>query len=130
MAKSVVQTVASVVLSLSILVVVPPRLLAQAATAAVLGTVTDQSGAAVPGVAVDVKNSATGVSQTAISESRGRYRVTKLPLGRYEVKAELQGFQTAVHKDVEVAVGSERVVDFVLSVGQVSESVTVSYDGK
>jgi outer membrane receptor protein involved in Fe transport len=126
MSRSLACAIASVVLVLPILTVMPARLAAQAATAAVLGTITDQSGAAVPGVAVDVKNTATGVSQTAISDSRGRYRVPNLPIGPYEVKAELQGFQTAIHKDVEVAVGSERVVDFTLSVGQVSESVTVS----
>jgi Carboxypeptidase regulatory-like domain/TonB-dependent Receptor Plug Domain len=117
---------ASAFLSLTMLAALPARLAAQAATATVLGTVTDQSGAAVPGVAVDVKNTATGVSQTAISDARGRYRVSNVPIGLYEVKAELQGFQTALHKDVEVVVGSERVVDFVLSVGQVSETVTVS----
>jgi hypothetical protein len=92
----------------------------------VLGTVTDQSGASIPGVSVEVKNTATGVSQTTVSDSRGRYRVSNLPIGLYEVKAELQGFQTALRTAVEVVVGSERVVDFVLSVGQVSETVTVS----
>ena len=65
MSSSRVCIFASLVLSLTGLVVLPARVAAQAATATVLGTVTDQSGAAIPGVTVDVKNTATGTQSTA-----------------------------------------------------------------
>src|SRR5213593_866281 len=64
-------------------------LLGQATTAAILGTVTDPTGAAVPGAMVTVTNTGTGIAQTAASDERGRYRVPSLSVGQYEVKAEL-----------------------------------------
>src|SRR3954469_3633015 len=98
---------------------------AQATTAAILGTVNDSSGAAVPGATVTATNTATGIVQTAVSDSRGRYLVPSLTIGQYEAKAELQGFQTVIRKGLELTVGSELVVDFALPVGQLSETVTV-----
>ena len=98
---------------------------AQATTAAILGTVNDSSGAAVPGATVTATNTGTGIAQNAVSDSRGRYLVPSLTIGTYEVKAELQGFQTVVRKGVELSVGREVVVDFALPVGQLSETVTV-----
>src|SRR5262249_42545969 len=92
-----------------------PLLAAQATTATILGTVTDSSGAAVPGATVMVRNTGTDISQTTVSDERGRYRVPSLNVGQYEVKAELQGFQTSIRKEIVVTVGREVVVDFVLA---------------
>src|SRR5262245_16527500 len=82
-----------------------PLLAAQATTATISGTVTDSSGAAVPGATVTVKNTGTDISQTTVSDERGRYRLPSLNVGQYEVKAELQGFQTSIRKGIEVTVG-------------------------
>src|ERR1041385_8790105 len=90
------------------------RLAAQSTTASVLGTVLDSSGAAVPGATITVTNTTTGIAQTAVSDSRGRYLIPSLAVGRYDVKAELQGFQTVIQKSVELTVGSDGVVDFTL----------------
>jgi carboxypeptidase family protein len=98
---------------------------AQATTATILGTVIDASGATIPGATITVTNTTTAIAQTAISDSRGRYVVPTLAVGTYSVKAELQGFQTVIQQGVELTVGSERVLDFTLQVGQVSEAVTV-----
>src|SRR3954469_21206295 len=95
---------------------------AQATTAAILGTVNDSSGAAVPGATVPATNTGAGIAQTAVSDSRGRCLVPSLTIGGYDVKAELQGFQTVVRKGVELSVGREVVVDFALPVGQLSET--------
>src|SRR5579883_648235 len=94
------------------------RVSAQSATATILGTVTDSSGAAVPEAAIQVKNVATGFTQSATSDPQGRFRVPELGVGDYEVQASKMGFQTSVHKGITLAVGSQNVVDFALQVGQ------------
>ena len=86
----------------------------QATTATIPGTVTDSSGAAVPGAMVGVTNTGTGIVQTTLSDERGRYRVPSLNIGQYDAKAELQGFQTVIHKGIEVTIGSDVVIDFAL----------------
>ena len=101
------------------------RLDAQGATATIPGTVTDASGAAVPDANVQVKNTATGASQTTTSDAQGRFRVPDLGVGDYEVQASKMGFQTSVHKGITLAVGSQTVVDFSLQVGQQQQTVTV-----
>jgi len=100
-------------------------LVGQATTATILGTVTDSSGAAVPGAMVSVTNTGTGIVQTTLSDERGRYRVPSLNIGQYDAKAELQGFQTVIHKGIAVTVGSDVVIDFALRVGQLTETITV-----
>jgi len=101
------------------------RLQAQATTATILGTVTDSSGAAIADAAVQIKNIGTGITQTANTDSAGRFRVPDLGLGSYEVQATKAGFQTVVHKGITLGVGSESVVDFSLAVGQQQQTVTV-----
>jgi hypothetical protein len=97
----------------------------QAITAGILGTVTDTSGAAIPGAAIQVKNTATGITQTAASDEQGRYRISDLGIGEYDVEASKAGFQTVLRKSITLSVGSQPVVDFALPVGAASESVTV-----
>jgi len=92
------------------------RLNAQA-TAGIVGTVTDMSGAAVAGATVQVKNIGTGVTQTTTTDAAGRFRAPDLVIGEYELQASNAGFQTMVHKGITLTVGSEPVVDFSLPVG-------------
>jgi hypothetical protein len=101
------------------------RVEAQAGTAALLGTVTDSSGGAVAEAVIRATHTGTGVTQIAVTDSQGRFRVPNLAVGRYEVQSEKNGFQTVIHKDIDVTVGSERVVDFALPVGNLTETVTV-----
>ena len=86
------------------------RLSAQA-TGTIIGTVTDASGAAVPGAAVQVKNSGTGVTQNTTADGQGRYRVPELIIGTYEVTASKAGFSTVNRPGVTLTVGAEPVVD-------------------
>jgi Carboxypeptidase regulatory-like domain/TonB dependent receptor len=100
-------------------------ILAQSNTATISGIVTDASGAAVVGAKVDVKNVGTGITQSRISDSQGRYRVPELVIGDYEVQATQTGFQTVVHTGITVTVGGEAIIDFSLPVGQSQQTVTV-----
>jgi hypothetical protein len=103
-------------------------LAAQSTTSTILGTINDASGAAVPGVTITVTNTATDIAQTTLSDERGRYRVPGLNVGQYDVKAELAGFQTVIHKGIQVTVGRDVVVDFALQVGQLTEAITVTQE--
>src|ERR1700722_14310845 len=65
---------------------------AQTVTGTITGTVTDQSGAVIAGATVAALNVDTGVTSTATSDAAGVYRVSFLPVGRYELSAEANGF--------------------------------------
>jgi outer membrane receptor protein involved in Fe transport len=92
----------------------------------ILGTVQDESQAVLPGVSVTATNTETNQSQTTITDDEGRFRLPLLPLGLYEVRAELTGFTTGIRRPITLTVGREAVVDFSLTVGQISEEVVVS----
>jgi hypothetical protein len=95
------------------------------ATGAIAGTVTDQSGAFVPGVTIEATNQATNQARTAVSGVDGLYTVPLLPPGRYRVKASLTGFNTLTREGVTVSVAETAHVDLSLKVGQMSESLTI-----
>ena len=101
------------------------RLSGQGATARILGTITDMSGAAIPSAAVQVKNTGTGVSQSTTSNAEGRFNVPDLGVGDYEVQASKMGFATLIQKGIILTVGAQRVVDFALTVGEQQQTVTV-----
>src|SRR5581483_3444935 len=101
------------------------RLQAQGAGAAILGTVTDASGAAIPEATVQVKNTGTGIVQNTTTDAQGRYNVPNLGIGNYEVQAARMGFSTVVHTGITLTVGAQAVVDFSLPVGQQTQTVTV-----
>src|ERR1700733_4434466 len=81
-----------------------PRLAGQANTAAILGTVTDASGAAVPDATVKVTNTGTSASEVAMGHSQGRYRVPALAIGDYQVECEKSGFNAVVQKGITLSV--------------------------
>ncbi len=90
------------------------------------GTVQDSTGAAVPNAPIEAKNINTGVTRTAKTDNTGRYTFLSLPVGEYEVKAEASGFRTTVKTGVTLVIDRTAVVDFDLSVGQLSETVSVT----
>src|SRR5438034_1848381 len=100
--------------------------IAQVTTGTITGTVKDSAGAVLPGVSIKLTNTDTGASRTVIADELGRYNAPQLPLGGYEISAELPGFQTAVRRGVTLTIGREAVVDFTLQVGSVSQEVTVN----
>src|SRR6266404_9096458 len=115
-----------IVLCLGILIMSSLAAIGQLTTGTIAGTVTDQSGAAVPGATVTLKNTDTGILRTVQTRENGKYEALSLPAGSYEVSASLSGFRTAVHTGIGMAVGQNAVVDFALQVGEVSQTVTVT----
>ena len=73
---------------------------AQETTGTITGSATDQTGGALPGVTVTVKNSNAGVTRTIVTNEAGLYTATLLPVGNYEVAFELQGFQTVTVRGI------------------------------
>jgi hypothetical protein len=100
--------------------------LAQLPTGTILGTVRDASGAVIPGATLTVTNSDTGLTRTTFSSNDGSYRLPALPVGRYELRASLDGFRTAVRDGITLAVTQEAVVNFTLEVGTLAETVAVT----
>ena len=99
---------------------------AQTFRGTILGTVTDQSGAAIAGAKVTVKNADTGLTREVTTSDDGSYAVPELPIGTYDVTVEKLGFQTSVTKGVVVEVAHDRRVDALLIAGRVAERVEVS----
>ena len=106
-----------------ILLAVPAA--AQRTTANLRGTVTDSSHALVPGATVTVSNPDTGFSRTMVTNESGVYSFSELPVGRYEIKVELQGFKTATRTGIALAVADNREFDIELAPGALSETVSV-----
>lgn len=103
-----------------------PSAFAQIDTGVIVGRVTDDSGAVLPGVTVVATQDGTGVAATTVSNDRGEYIFPGLRVGTYAVAAELQGFKRAVQRSVRVNVQSRAQVDLKLSVGALAEEVVVT----
>src|SRR5215471_17476363 len=88
------------------------------------GMITDATGGAIPGTSVTVKNLETGAARTTVVGDDGRYDVPLLPVARYEVTAEIRGFQPS-KRQVTLVVGARAVVDFTLKVEDLQEAVQV-----
>ncbi len=106
--------------------VIPTRVFAQAATASISGRVTDASNAAVPGATVTIKNTATAATQTASTDEQGRYALLDLPIGPYDLTISKAGFQNLARTGLQLTVGAAPVLDFQMTVGQASETVSVN----
>jgi hypothetical protein len=117
--------IAVVSLCLLLLVVSP----AMSQTSATLsGTIVDTSGGLLPGVALSLRNTGTGLVRTATSAVDGRYVFAGIPAGEYELRAELSGFRTVVRERLTVTVAQSLTVPLVLEVGGVEQAVTVAGD--
>ncbi len=117
--------------ALTISVALPhPAALAQSATAgAISGTVTDASGALLPGAIVTVTRPETGVKKTVKANSSGEFRVNDLSPATYTVDITVDGFTTYEDKAVVVQVGSVSALQPKLKAGSVSDKVEVSDEG-
>lgn len=90
------------------------------------GTVTDSTGAAVPGARVAATNTATNVGFSTETTSSGDFTIPALPVGTYQVRIERQGFKAAVRNEVIVTAGATITFNAQLEVGAVTESVQVT----
>lgn len=109
-----------------LLTVLAPALHAQSAsTAALTGTVSDPSGAVLPGVSVTATATATNQVRTVLSAEDGVYRIPLLEPGIYKVRFSLAGFKTAEVTEVSLVVTETSVLNRTLEVGAQTEAVTV-----
>lgn len=99
---------------------------AWAQTAQITGRVTDSSNAVMAGVAVEVTNERTGIVRKSETNSEGYYSVPLLQPGAYRILVSAQGFRPATRDAVTLTVDQIARIDFVLEVGSVSESVTIT----
>src|SRR3954465_7488389 len=101
---------------------------AQTTTGTIAGAVADETKAMLPGVTITITNVDTGIARTAVTDAHGGCRVSDLAPGTYEVQAALAGFQSAVHKGIQLTVGREATVDVSMRIGSVTEELVVSGD--
>lgn len=99
---------------------------AQTTTGLIAGTVSDDQAGVLPGVTVTARNIESGFTRTAVTEGDGQYRLAGLSPGRYEVKAELSGFQTAEVAAMTITIGLELKQDIVMKVGSLEETLIVT----
>jgi hypothetical protein len=92
----------------------------------VSGIVKDSSGGVLPGVEVTIIKTDTGVSRTVITGPDGGYVFPNLPVGPYQLKVVLQGFNTYVQEGITLQVNTNPTIDVSLSVGNVGEQITVA----
>lgn len=100
--------------------------LAQVSTASITGEVTDSSNRVIPRAQVTVTNEATGIRHAVTSNAVGLYTVSQLPIGTYRIEAEKPGFRKSIRAGIECDVGQLVRVDFVMQVGEVTQTVTVT----
>lgn len=103
---------------------------AQGRGSAITGTIVDESGAIVRGARVEALHVATGQSRRVSSNQDGVYRIPSLELGRYRVTAAADNFKASRHEDVVLELDREAIVDHVLHVGEMSESVVVTGEAR
>lgn len=94
-------------------------------TASLGGTISDPSGASIPDAAVSVRNVDTGFAQETRSGSTGAFLFSRLPVGTYELRVEKTGFSNYGQSGIRLAVDQMATQNVVLSVGQLTEQVTV-----
>lgn len=99
---------------------------AQTSFGTILGTVTDTSQAAIPGVAITVTNVNTGIARHVDTDAVGSYRVDSLNPGMYTVKAEHPGFQTTEATNTQVQVAVITTTNITMQVGTVTQTVEVT----
>jgi len=113
-------------LGIALLIVATLELHAQTTNGRILGTVHDQTGAAIPNATVIVIDTQRSVSRQVVTDGSGNFVVTALPPSVYTVRARAQGFETVEHQDVQLEVARDISLDFSLPAGAVRQEVVVT----
>jgi hypothetical protein len=108
--------------------VLPTTVTGQTGLATVTGIVSDESGAAIPGLSVTATNQATNIVYSGVTNQAGNYIITGVPIGDYVVAAELQGFK-GMQSKVTLSAAQTARVDFKLTLGTIEERVEVVATG-
>ena len=107
------------------LAAISPAILLAATTGSISGTVKDPSGAVIPGATITATNTATNVQTKTVSDDKGFYTFPSLPVGRYNVKVEEEGFGTQARNNLQVDANGALVADLTLEMAEKIEEVTV-----
>ncbi len=99
--------------------------LSVAQEATIVGTVMDQTGAAVPNASITITNTDTGITRTITTGTAGEYVVPDLHIGHYLVRASASGFKSGERKDLVLQIGDRTRIDFSLQIGNAQETITV-----
>jgi hypothetical protein len=119
--------IATAFLAVAALILGAPAAFAQGGVTSTLsGTVTDTSGAVVPGASVIVKRADTAVTSEAVTNAEGQFTIAQLNPGKYSVVVSLSGFKTATVNDVELNAGVPAGVTVKMEVGGIEEQVVVT----
>src|SRR5580658_1362994 len=94
-------------------------------TSAIVGSVSDPAGAAIPGATVTVTNIENGLKRSVSTDGSGRFSFPQLKPGMYSVKAEADRFEAQQNNTVSAGLGQKQTVDFKLNIASSSESVLV-----
>ena len=100
--------------------------LGQFETATVLGTAIDDSGASIPACRVTLENVNTGVTNVATTNEAGKFEFINVAIGTYRIKGEAKGFKALMTEQFAVSVGARQRVDLKLSLGEMSQTVSVT----
>src|SRR5262249_5063788 len=103
----------------------PQPAFGQAVGGTFLGTVSDPTGALVPGASVTLTHKATGLERTIVTDEKGEYFGPSLPPGVYSITAELPGFKKVSLQNIQLGVDQKIRMDLILQIGQLTESVTI-----
>ena len=108
------------------LAVLPLAGFAQVTSGDIVGSVSDSTGAAVPGAKLEALNTATGIKTTTTAGDNGQYRIGNLPAGAYDLTVSATGFSSAALKGLAVDTSKASTANFTLQVGQVSTTLEVT----
>src|SRR5215468_6125123 len=111
---------------LSTIVMLALPLAAQVDQAAISGTVTDSSGAAVQGAKIELLSTATGLRRETTTNTTGIYHLPALQIGNYKITVSKEGFKSVEFPNVELSVGQPRTIDVRLEVGTITSTVQVA----
>ncbi len=95
-------------------------------TGNISGTITDATGAVVPGAQIVATQTATGISHTANADSKGYFVLSSLQIGEYDVKVSCSGFSTVDRKGIVLTADTTVAVNITLSVGATTQTITVT----
>ncbi len=101
-------------------------LIAQEQTAEIIGTVTDESGAPLPGVSVEAVSPSLVGKATAVTDVNGRYRLPALPSGTYKITYTLENFTTVVRENIQLRLGQILTVNVTMKMTTIAETITVT----
>lgn len=108
------------------MLVAVPVVSAQTGQAELRGTVLDEQGGVLPGATITARHVETGATRTVVSFANGAFRMPALPVGKYTVEVELQGFAKLVQEGIILAVGQTADMTFRLRLPTVAETITVT----